>query len=179
MRYQNDSSDNFTPRLKLKEGVSRSPLQQRISPLEQRISPLEQRMVMLEQKLSELASVSRHRSDSAETAPLRMKRQEGVSRSPLEQRMVMLERKVSELSKVINGLAIQLADVSSSVRDIKRPTQVQEDVELLVKKRGAQRGEKAEKKSKTEYIIAENDYPIQEKQQSRGNVVIADKDYSS
>ena len=172
MRYQDDSSGNSSPRLKLKEGVSRSPLEQRISPLEQRIGTLEQ-------KLSELASVPRYQSDSAEAAPMRMKRQEGVSRSPLEQRMVMLERKVSELSKVINGLAVQLADVSSAVRDIKRPTQVQEDVELLVKKRGAQRGEKAEKKGKAEYIIAENDYPIQEKRQSRGNVVIADKDYSS
>lgn len=165
MRYQDDSSDNFSPRLRLKEGVARSPLEQRIA--------------TLEQKLSELASVPRYQSDSAEAAPLRMKRQEGVSRSPLEQRMVMLERKVSELSKVINGLAVQLADVSSAVRDIKRPTQVKEDVELLVKKREAQRGEKAEKKGKIEYIIAENDYPIQEKRQSRGNVVIADKDHSS
>ena len=173
MRYRDDSSDNFSPRLKLKEGVARSPL-------EQRISPLEQRIVTLEEKLSDLARVPRYQSDSAEAAPLRMKRQEGVARSPLEQRMVMLERKVSELSKVINGLAVQLADVSSSVHDIKRPVQVQEDVELLVKKRGAQRGEKAEKKKgKTEYIIAENDYPIQEQRQSRGNVVVADKDYSS
>ena len=162
MRYQNDSSDNFSPRLKLKEGVSHSPLEQRIA--------------TLEQKLSELASVLRYQSDSVEASPMRMKRQEGVSHSPLEQRMIMLERKVSELSNVINGLAMQLADVSSAVRDIKRPIPVKEDVELLVKKAGAQKGGKAEKAGKAEYIIAENDYPIQETRKSRGNVVVADKD---
>ena len=118
----------------------------------------------------------RYQDDSSDNFSPRLKLKEGVSRSPLEQRMVMLERKVSELSKVINGLAIQLADVSSAVRDIKRPIPVKEDVELLVKKRGAQKEGKAEKKGKAEYIIAENDYPIEETRKSRGNVVVADKD---
>lgn len=53
----------------------------------------------------------------------------------------MLERKVSELSKVINGLAVQLAEVSSVVRDIKRPVAVQDDVELRIKKGEAKKGE--------------------------------------
>jgi hypothetical protein len=91
----------------------------------------------------------------------------------------MLERKVSELSNIINGLTVQLAETSSIVRDIKRPVAVQDDVELLVKKGEAKKGGKAEKKGKTEYIIAENDYPIQETRKSMGNVVVADRDQSS
>ena len=169
MRYQDDSSESSPPRLKLKEGVLRSPFEQRIA--------------VLEQKLSELASVLRYQDDSLEAAPVRIKRQEGASRSPLEpsrspleQRIAMLERKISELSKVINGLTVQLAEVSSVVRDIKRPVAVQDDVELRVRKGEAKKGGKPEKKGKTEYIIAENDYPIQEKQKSAGNIVVADRD---
>jgi uncharacterized coiled-coil protein SlyX len=165
MRYQDDSSESISPRLKLKEGVSRSPFEQRIA--------------VLEQKLSELASVLRYQDDSLEAAPVRIKRQERVSRSPLEQRIAMLERKVSELSKVINGLTVQLAEVSSVVRDIKRPVAVQDDVELRVKKGEVKKGGKPEKKGKTEYIIAENDYPIQEQRKSKGNIVVADRDQSS
>jgi uncharacterized coiled-coil protein SlyX len=162
MRYQDGSSESIPPRLKLKEGVSRSPFEQRIA--------------VLEQKLSELASVRRYQDDSLEAAPVRIKRQEGVSRSPFEQRIAMLERKVSELSKVISGLAVQLAEVSSVVHDIKRPVAVQDDVELRIKKGEAKKGGKQEKKGKTEYIIAENDYPIQEKRKSTGNIVVADRD---
>jgi uncharacterized coiled-coil protein SlyX len=162
MRYQDDSSESIPPRLKLKEGVSHSPFEQRIA--------------VLEQKLSELTSVLRYQDDPPEAAPVRIKRQEGVSRSPFEQRIAMLERKVSELSKVINGLAVQLAEVSSVVRDIKRPVAVQDDVELRIKKGEAKKGGKQEKKGKTEYIIAENDYPIQEKRKSTGNIVVADRD---
>ncbi len=162
MRYQDGSSESIPPRLKLKEGVLRSPFEPRIA--------------VLEQKLSELTSVLQHQDDSHEAVPMRIKRQEVVSRSPFEQRITMLERKVSELSKVMNGLTVQLAEVSSVVRDIKRPVAVQDDVELRVKKGEAKKGGKQEKKGKTEYIIAENDYPIQEKRKSTGNIVVADRD---
>lgn len=162
MRYHDDSSENIPSRLKLKEGVPHSPFEQRIA--------------VLEQKLSELTSVLRYHEDSLEAAPMRTRRPEGASRSPFEQRIAMLERKVSELSKVINGLTVQLAEVSSVVRDIKRPVTVHDDVELRVKKEEATKGGKREKKGKTEYIIAENDYPIQEKKKATGNIVVADRD---
>jgi uncharacterized coiled-coil protein SlyX len=162
MRYQDGSSESIPSHLRLKEGVSRSPFEQRIA--------------VLEQKLSELTSVLRYQDDSLEAAPARIRRHDGVSRSSFEQRIAMLERKVSELSKVINGLTVQLAEVSSVVRDIKRPVAVHDDVELRVKKGEAKKGGKQEKKGKTEYIIAENDYPIQEKRKSTGNIVVADRD---
>ena len=162
MRYHDDSSENIPSRLKLKEGVPHSSFEQRIA--------------VLEQKLSELTSALRYHDDPLEAASVRTRRPEGGSRSSFEQRIAMLERKVSELSKVINGLTVQLAEVSSVVRDIKRPVAVHDDVELRVKKGEAKKGGKQEKKGKTEYIIAENDYPIQEKKKATGNIVVADRD---
>jgi hypothetical protein len=91
----------------------------------------------------------------------------------------MLERKVSELSDTLNGITNQLVDVSSSVHDMTHLPGVSGNDELSSDAETCEESPLPSQqriRKKTNFVIADNNYPPKPERRIGDDIIIADRD---
>jgi len=115
--------------------------------------------------------------DDPDDVPHRLRVKQSVPRSTLEQRVTKLEHKVSELSNVLNGITLQLVDISSSVHDMAQSARADESTELPTETEPIEASpSELQRKKTTTYIVADAEDAPEPQRRLGNDIIIADRE---